>query len=168
MENRGGVVSYPYLLLICLLMMISLGLVMYLLGTKISYTYILYNASISIGSGVIFFLVKIILTMDHAGPIEQILDAGIALLLITVWIVALIETFTVELVENGQEIKGNLISIANWIKTVEIKAIPSTIVKKANNYSLKAKSYLVRNKLAIKILKIISEIHKNRVLNKRV
>ena len=106
--------------------------------------------------------------MDHAGPIEQILDAGIALLLITVWIVALIETFTVELVENGQEIKGNLISIANWIKTVEIKAIPSTIVKKANNYSLKAKSYLVRNKLAIKILKIISEIHKNRVLNKRV
>lgn len=167
-KNRGGVLSYPYLLLTCLFIMLSIALVMYFLGTKISYNYILYNASVSIGAGVIFFLVKMIMTMDQVGPIEQMLDIGLTLLLMTVWLVALVETITVEVVENGREMKNNLISLAKWIKTVEFKEMPSEIAKRVHSFSVKSKKYLVKNKLALKTQKIFGELHKNRELNKRV
>ncbi|QCR32709.1 hypothetical protein [Lysinibacillus sp. SGAir0095] len=160
--------SYPYLLLICLLMMISIALVMYYLGTKISYNYILYNASVSIGSGVVFFLFKIIFTIDHTGLIEQLLDLVIVMLLITVWLVTLVETLTVEIMENGREIKGNIIYLAKKIKTIEIKSIPSQIARRINSTSNKAKSYLLKNKLTVKVQKLVGELSKNRELNKRV
>ena len=160
--------SYLNLLLMCILMMGSISLIMYYLGTKISYNYILYNASISIGSGVIFFLIKILLTSEQIGPIEQILDIVITILLIAVWLVTLVETFTVEVMENGREIKGNIISLVNWIKTIEFKSIPAQIIKKTNLVLFKTKNYLVKNKLTQKIQKLIVEVSKYRELNKRV
>ncbi|MFC7684876.1 hypothetical protein [Ureibacillus sp. GCM10028918] len=160
--------SYPYLLLICLLMMLSIAIVMYYLGTKVSYNYILYNASVSTGSGVIFFLFKMIFTMDKISPVEQILDIVITMLLVTVWFVALIETFTVEVMENGREIKGDIISIAKKVKTVEIKTVPSRIAKQVNIISVRAKTYFLKNKLTLKIHRLIGEYSKNREVNKRV
>ena len=168
MEKRGEFMSYPYLLLICLLMMGFIALVMYYLGTKTSYNYILYNASVSIGSGLIFFLFKIILTLNQIGPIEQMLDIIITILLFTVWLVTLVETFTVEVMENGLEIKRNIFSLVNRIKSVEFKSLPAQIVKSVNLVSLKTKKYLVKNKLSLKIQKMIVEVSKYRELNKRV
>ena len=168
MEKRGEVMSYPYLLLICILLMGSIALVMYYLGTKISYNYILYNASISIGSGVIFFLFKIILTSNQNGPIEQTLDIIITMLLFTVWLVTLVETFTVEVMENGRELKRNIFSLLNRIKTIDYKSLPAQIIKSVNLASLKTKKYFVKNKLTLRIQKIIVEISKYKELNKRV
>lgn len=160
--------SYPYLLFICLFMMFSIAVFMYYLGTKISYNYILYNASVSTGSGVIFFIAKMSFTMDEVGPIEQTMDIILTMLLATVWIISLIETFTVEVMENGREIKGNIITLSNKMKAIEMKGIPLSIAKHFNTLSVKAKTYLVKNKLTMKILKWISEYSKNRELNKRV
>ncbi|PYF07269.1 hypothetical protein [Ureibacillus chungkukjangi] len=160
--------SYAHLLLVCLLMIGSIALVMYYLGTKISYNYILYNGSVSIGSGVVFFVFKILLTMGKVGPIEQVLDVVITLLLLTVWLVILIETFTVEVMENGREIKASIISMVKWIKMVEIKTLPQQIIQKINIISVKTKNYMVKNKLTIKIQKLIGEQIKQRELNKRV
>lgn len=160
--------SYPLLLMICLFMMLLIATVMYYLGTKISYNYILYNASISIGSGVIFFLVKMVLTMDKIGPIEQMLDIVITMLLVIVWIVTLLETFTVEIMENGQEIKGNLLVIVNKVKAVDIKKVPSNLVRQFNIIKVKIKTYMVKNKFTVKVQKLIGLYIKNRELNKRV
>lgn len=153
--------SYPYLFFICLFIMISIAVVMYYLGTKISYNYILYNASVSIGSGVIFFVVKMIITMDTIGPIEQTLDIAITMLLVIIWIITLVETFTVEIMENGHEIRGYLKQVANMIKTIEIREIPFIIAKSLHSLSVKAKTYAMKNKHTIKIQKWISDYNKN-------
>ncbi|KGR77444.1 hypothetical protein [Ureibacillus sinduriensis] len=153
--------SYSYLLIICLLMMITIALVMYYLGTKISYNYILYNASVSVGSGVIFFAVKMIVTMDTIGSIEQTLDMSIMVLLAIIWVIALIETFTVEIMENGREIKQYMKTVPVMIKTIEMKEIPFIAAKSFHSLSVKAKTILVKNKHTIKIQKWISEYNKN-------
>ncbi|MDN4493478.1 hypothetical protein [Ureibacillus aquaedulcis] len=160
--------SYPYLLLICLLIMLSIALVMYYLGTKISYNYILYNASVTTGFGVIFFLFKMIFTVDTSAPIEQILDIVITMLLLTVWLATLMETFTVEVMENGREIKGNLITLAKKLKDVEIKKIPSNIARLFKVILVNTKTYLTKQKLTLKIQKWIDGYSKNREVNKRV
>jgi len=153
--------NYLYLLIICLFMMVSIALIMYYLGTKISYNYILYNASVSVGSGVIFFLVKMILTIELVGPVEQMLDIVISLLLIIVWLVTLVETLTVEIMENRQEIKQILRSLVNKIKPLVIRLLPSwSLLKRCHEIYIKAKNNLVNNKLTIRIQKIIAEFIK--------
>lgn len=160
--------SYPYIMILCLLMMGSIALIMYYLGTKISYSYILYNAAVSIGSGVIFFLFKIIFTMNKYGPIEQVLDIVIMMLLGTVWIFALLETFTVEAMENGREIKGDFMLLVNRLMNIKFKSMSAQIARGINIIPVKIKSLLAKNKLALKIQKTLGELSKNREVNKRV
>ncbi len=176
--------SYPYLLLICLLMMLMVALGMYYLGIKISYSYILYNASISIGSGVLFFLAKMVFTYNKVGPIEQWADIAITMILLTVWIVCLVETLTIEVVENGREMKDTMISVAKRVKATDYKTIPYRITNqlKTINFKemplksliwlsripVKTKNWFVKNKLKLKIQKLAGDFHKYREINKRV
>lgn len=47
--------NYVFVLILSFVMMITITATNVYLGKKISYNYILYNASITFGSGVIFF-----------------------------------------------------------------------------------------------------------------
>lgn len=163
--------DYVIVLILCFVMMISITASMFYLGKKISYNYILYNASITFGSGVIFFLVKMIVTLDTAGKIEQLVDIVITMLLILVFFISLVETLVIEVMENGKEIRGNLQTFANKVKTIDgetIKQIPGMFRTIKIKMITKSKSLFPVFISHIKKLKLIDHLIKNRVLNKKV
>jgi len=151
--------NYLYPLLICLSMMISISILMYYLGKKISYNYILYNASVSVGAGVIFFLFKMIFSIGQANPIGQLIDTFITLILIIVWLIILVETLTIEVMENGRDIKANMMTLINKMKEIELKSFPSKAAEQTKLTFAKTKSIMIRNKLIMKIQKLIAELH---------
>lgn len=163
--------NYVFVLFLCFLMMGVISATMFYLGRKISYNYILYNASITFGSGVIFFIVKMILTTEEAGKIEQIVDIVMTMFLIIVFFVSLVETLVIEVMENGKEIKRNLQSFANKIRTLDgetIKTIPVKFNHIQNKIVLKWKSQLPQTIEQIKKLKLVFGLMKKRIVNKKV
>lgn len=152
-------------------MMITITATNVYLGKKISYNYILYNASITFGSGVIFFLVKMIVTIDVAGKIEQLADIVITMLLILVFFMSLVETLVIEVMENGKEIKGNLQTFTNKVKAIDrgtIKQIPGMFHTIKNKMITKSKSLFPVFISYIKKVKLIDHLIKNKVINKKV
>lgn len=138
--------------------MIGIASLMYYLGLKISYNYILYNATITFSVGVSFFLGKMIFYKVN-NPIEGAFDIIITLILLSVWLMALLETLVIEVMENGNELKMVPSKIRRNIKKLknlnwdDVKELPSKlnqfrkeIIKKIKEYPMiyKVKAYLQR------------------------
>lgn len=150
-------------------MMSTIAIIMNFLGRKISYNYILYNASVTFGAGVIFFLAKIILTIEVVGQIEQIIDLVITLLLIIVWFVSLIETLIIEVMENGHAWKGNIQFFVMKVKMMDldsIKRFPSRLLRFGNYVIDKVQKSIVI--VFNKRHKLFDVFSKGRELNKKV
>ena len=114
--------NYFSVVLSCLILILLIASLMYILGRKISYNYILYNGPISLGVGVIFFLLKMIF-FETRNTIESGADIAITLILLFVWLVALIETIVVEVIVNGNEIKTSIRNMQTQLKSWDINKI---------------------------------------------
>lgn len=116
--------NYFSMVLLCLVLMLLISGLMYMLGRKIAYNYILYNAVISLSVGVMFFLGKQIY-FEANSPIERAADVTITIILLVIWVVALVETLIVEVMENGNEHKITLRNFFVKIKSFDVKTIKS-------------------------------------------
>ena len=114
--------NYFSVVLSCLILILLIASLMYILGRKISYNYILYNGPISLGVGVIFFLGKMIF-FETRNTIESGADIVITLILLFAWLVALIETIVVAVIVNGNEIKASIRNMKTQLKSWDIKKI---------------------------------------------
>lgn len=114
--------NYFSIVLSCLILILLIASVMYILGRKFSYNYILYNGPISLGVGVIFFLGKMIF-FETRNTMESGADIAITLILLFVWGITLIETIVVAVLVNGNEIKASIRNMHTQLKSWDIKAI---------------------------------------------
>ena len=116
--------NYFSVVLSCLILILLIASLMYILGRKISYNFILYNGPISLGVGVIFFLGKMIF-FETKNTIESGADIAITLILLFVWLVALIETIVVAVIVKGNEIKTSIRNMQTQLKSWDIKTFKS-------------------------------------------
>lgn len=114
--------SYFSVVLSCLILILLIASLMYMLGRKISYNYILYNGPISLGVGVIFFLGRMIF-VETKNSIESGADIAITVILLVVWLFALFETIVVTVIVNGNEIKTSLRTMQTQLKSWDMKKI---------------------------------------------
>lgn len=133
---------------------------MYLLGIKISYNYILYNATITFSVGVMFFLGKMIF-FEANSPIERGADIIITLILISIWLMALIETIVIEVMENGEEIRMFPSKLRSNIKNLDwkqIKLLPSKLYQFGKELIPKIKENPFIDKVKVYIQKRYNEL----------
>lgn len=114
--------SYFSVVLSCLILILLIASLMYMLGRKFSYNYILYNGPISLGVGVIFFLGRMMF-VETKNSIESGADIAITVILLVVWLFVLIETIVVTVIVNGNEIKTSLRTMQTQLKSWDMKKI---------------------------------------------
>lgn len=114
---RGFNMSYPVALILCVLLMGAIACVLYYFGQKISYSYNLYNPTISLGFGVIFLLTKMIIS--HQNSVEFSIDLILTAVLLFVWLIALFEAVIIDVFETGEGMLKDLRLLISKIKLKE-------------------------------------------------
>lgn len=130
--------SYLFSLILCIVLMGIIACFLYYLGQKISYSYILYNPSISLGFGVIFLLVKMIFSQQN--QLQYSIDVIITSILVFVWIVALLEAIIIDIFENGEEMLHDIRLVIGKELKKELKVIVSTSFQHWKRLIVKSKN----------------------------
>ncbi|MFP3919532.1 hypothetical protein U5N28_17165 [Lysinibacillus telephonicus] len=130
--------NFPFSLILCIVLMGIIACFLYYLGKKISYSFILYNPSITLGFGVIFFLVKMIFSQQN--QLEYSIDVIITVILLFVWIVALLEAVIIDIFENGEEMLNDIRLVIGKELKKEMKILVSTSFQNWKRIIVKSKN----------------------------
>ncbi|RTQ96104.1 hypothetical protein [Lysinibacillus telephonicus] len=130
--------NFPFSLILCIVLMGIIACFLYYLGKKISYSFILYNPSITLGFSVIFFLVKMIFSQQN--QLEYSIDVIITVILLFVWIVALLEAVIIDIFENGEEMLNDIRLVIGKELKKEMKILVSTSFQNWKRIIVKSKN----------------------------
>ncbi len=112
--------------ILCALLMGCIAFTLFYLGRKISYSYNLYNPSITLGFGIIFFLIKMIFSEQNT--IGYSIDVMITTILFFIWMIAVIEAVIIDIFETGDQILKDVRLLREKIKLKEIKIVVTSLL----------------------------------------
>ncbi|TSI08694.1 hypothetical protein [Lysinibacillus sp. BW-2-10] len=81
--------------------------VLYYIGIKVSYSYILYTPSITLSIGVCLYIGKLFTINYPVEGLPIVFDILILSILCAVWIFAIVEAFIIDVFEQGKEMKAD-------------------------------------------------------------
>ncbi|SDM52994.1 hypothetical protein SAMN05518871_101458 [Psychrobacillus sp. OK028] len=108
--------SFKIAMLVCFILMCLISCITYYLGKKVSKKFIKYIPVFSLGSGLIFFYIKL-----NYSSFDHIFDKIAIILLLIVFSIALLEAIIIEVVENTKLFKRGIMVIRKSLKLVHVK-----------------------------------------------
>lgn len=108
-------------LLITIVVMGIVATLLYYIGIKVSYSYILYTPSITLSIGVCLYIGKLFTTNYPVGGFPIVFDILLLSLLCAVWILAIVEAFIIDVFEQGKEMKADVQYLLSQASTYNIR-----------------------------------------------
>ncbi|MFJ7825010.1 hypothetical protein [Psychrobacillus sp. NPDC096623] len=113
--------SFKIALLVCFSLMCLISCITYYLGKKVSNNFIKYIPVFSLGSGVIFFYIKLNYSSYNPISFDNIFDKIAIIILLIVFSIALLEAIIIEVVENTNLFERGIMVIRKSLKLVHVK-----------------------------------------------
>ena len=108
-------------LLMTIVVMGIVATLLYYIGIKVSYSYILYTPSITLSIGVCLYIGKLFTTNYPVEGFPIVFDILILSMLVAVWILAIVEAFIIDVFEQGKEMKADVKYLLSQVSTYSIR-----------------------------------------------